>query len=83
MAWPSEPDEANHEYLWWESRKKAGRVATFLGLQRCITNGAMRLVWGQGYLLVIMRWGPSNLRISVGPGEGRQVLIDFCYKIRK
>ncbi len=38
---------------------------------------------GQGWCLVIVRWGQSNLRISVAPAEGRQVLIDFGYKIRK
>lgn len=84
MARPSEPDEADHEYfLVGKSDKKAGRVATLLGLQHCITKGAMRFVWGQGQCLVIVRWGLSNLRISVAPAEGRQVLIDFGYKIRK
>jgi hypothetical protein len=49
MARPSEPDEANHEYfLVGKPDKKVGRVAALLGLQDCITKGAMRLVWGQG-----------------------------------
>lgn len=48
MAKPSEPDEADHEYFWWEKDKKVGRVAALLGLQDCITKRAMRLVWGQG-----------------------------------
>lgn len=38
---------------------------------------------GQGWCLVIVHWDLSNLRISVAPAEGRRVLIDFGYKIRK